>query len=223
MTGDRDPDVRIVRGEVVEPGDPAGPAGTGAAGGGPGPLTSTDPWADGSFGRIDVRTYDLRGPALPGGPAVWIGAILVGLGAYLVLSATFPAVAAAGSAVVVAIGAALLVLGLSRRRGAWAVYVGAVVLAGGVAGLGQALGVLLGGGWTTLAVGVAFVALSAWRAGRGAGGRSLAVVGGILVVVGAIQAAGSVIPGFPGLGQLLVPAVLVGIGVLVLWRAVRRR
>jgi hypothetical protein len=48
-------------------------------------------------------------------------------------------------------------------------------------------------------------------------------MGGILAVVGGFQAAGSVIPGLPSLGELLLPAVLVGVGALVLWRALRRR
>jgi hypothetical protein len=147
----------------------------------------------------------------------------VGLGLYLVLSATFPAVAAAGSVVVASAGAVLLVLGLSRRRGSWAVYAGAIVLAGGLAGLGQAVELLPGGGWTTLAIGLALLGLGAWRAGRGAGGRTLTVVGAVLAAVGGIQAAGSVIPGFPSLGQLVVPVVLLGIGALVLSRALRGR
>jgi hypothetical protein len=231
MTDDREPDVRIVQGEVVDAaGAPLRPA---APAGGAGPVGPADPWAGGGpvpgsgsgsgVGRVEVRTFDLRGPVLPGGLAVWVGAILLGLGVYLVLSATFPAVAAAGSAVVAAAGAALLVLGLSRRRGSWAVYLGAVILAGGLAGLGQATGVLPGGGWTTLAIGLALLALAGWRAGRGAGGRTLAVVGGILAVVGGFQAVGSLVPGFPTLGEAILPLLLVAIGILVLARTVRRR
>jgi hypothetical protein len=82
---------------------------------------------------------------------------------------------------------------------------------------------LPGGGWTTLAIGRALLGLGAWRRGRGAGGRTLAVVGGVLAAVGGIQAAGSVIPGFPSLGQLVIPVVIVGIGALVLTRALRGR
>jgi len=212
-----DYEVRTVSGDVVDEGGLSAPGRATWPGAGP------DPGWPPEGGRIEVRTFDLRSPALPGGIAVWVGAILLGLGVYLVLSATFPAVAAAGSAVVAAGGAALLALGLSRRRGSWAVYVGAIVLAGGLAGLGQAVGLLPGGGWTTLAIGVALLGLGAWRAGRGAGGRTLVVVGGVLAVVGGVQVAGSVIPGFPTLSQLVVPILLVGIGALVLWRALRGR
>jgi hypothetical protein len=213
----RDDPIRTVSGDIVDA----------AATVVPGRAERSDAGPDTGWppegGRIEVRTYDLRGPVLPGGIAVWVGAILLGLGAYLVLSATFPAVAAAGSAVVAAGGAALLVIGLSRRRGSWAVYAGAIVLAGGLAGLGQALGLLPGGGWTTLAIGVALLGLGAWRAGRGAGGRTLAVGGALLAVVGGFQAAGSLIPGFPSLGEVVVPLVLVAVGVLVLARALRGR
>jgi hypothetical protein len=45
----------------------------------------------------------------------------------------------------------------------------------------------------------------------------------VLAAVGGIQAAGSVIPGFPSLGQLVIPVVIVGIGALVLTRALRGR
>jgi hypothetical protein len=222
-----DDEIRTVSGEILDDGggvparapDPDAGAGGRSPYGAPGTGVGWSPDA----GRIEVRTFDLRGPALPGGLAVWVGGILLGLGVYLVLSATFPAVAAAGSAVVAAAGAALLVLGLSRRRGSWAVYAGAIVLAGGLAGLGQAEELLPGGGWTTLAIGLALLGLGAWRRGRGAGGRTLAVVGGVLAAVGGIQAAGSVIPGFPSLGQLVIPVVIVGIGALVLTRALRGR
>jgi hypothetical protein len=222
-----DDEIRTVSGEVLDDGGglPARAPGAGADAGGRSPYGApgTDDGWPPDAGRIEVRTFDLRGPALPGGLAVWVGAILVGLGLYLVLSATFPAVAAAGSVVVASAGAVLLVLGLSRRRGSWAVYAGAIVLAGGLAGLGQAVGLLPGGGWTTLAIGLALLGLGAWRAGRGAGGRTLTVVGAVLAAVGGIQAAGSVIPGFPSLGQLVVPVVLLGIGALVLSRALRGR
>jgi hypothetical protein len=214
--GHDDP-IRTVSGDIVDASGTPTPGRATWSGAGP------DAGWPPEGGRIEVRTYDLSGPILPGGFAVWIGAILLGLGVYLVLSATFPAVAAAGSVVVAAGGAALLFLGLSRRRGSWAVYVGAIVLAGGLAGLGQALGILPGGGWTTLAIGLAFLGLGAWRAGRGAGGRALVIVGVLLTVVGGFQAAGSLIPGFPSLGQVIVPLVLVGVGALVLSRALRGR
>jgi hypothetical protein len=213
-----DDEVRTVSGDVLDgPGMPTdgGPAAEGHPVGGD-PFAGGDPFG----GTIRVQAYRLSGP--PGGFAVWIGGGLLVLGAYLVLAATFPAVAAAGSAVVALVGTGLLVLGLTRRRGSWTVYVGAVVLAGGLAGLGQAAGVLPGGGWTTLAIGIACLGLAAWRSGRGRGARPLSAVGIVLAAVGGLQAAGSVIPGFPTLGQLVVPLLLAGLGVLVISRALRR-
>ncbi len=53
-------------------------------------------------------------------------------------------------------------LGRVRRRGR---------ARGGLAGLGQAAGFLPGGGWTTLAIGIAFLVLAAYRARRGRGPR----------------------------------------------------
>ena len=261
---EREPDVRIVRGEVVDPlGRPVAPAsatesterGAGGAGGGggadasdatdsaapsrtssagtgtvdgagaaagPGTVAGPDPWAGRGYGgyqRMEVRTFAMPRP--PGGWVVWVGGGLVALGVYLVLAAAYPAVAAAGSAAVAVVGGLLLAYGASRRGG-WAVYVGAVVLAGGLAGLGQAAGLLPGGGWTTLAIGIALLALAAYRARRGPGATPLAVFGAIMAVLGGVQAAGSVIPGFPSLGQLAVPVILGGVGLVVIIRALRR-
>jgi hypothetical protein len=223
---DREPDVRIVSGEVVDPADPwsgGGPArSVDADTAAPGTVTAPDAWAggpSGGYAHVEVRSFAMPRP--PGGWVVWVGGGLVALGVYLVLAATYPAVAAAGSGAVAVLGGLLLAYGASRRGG-WAVYVGAVVLAGGLAGLGQAAGILPGGGWTTLAIGVAFLALAAYRARRGPGATPLAVLGGLMTILGGVQAAGSVIPGFPSLGQLAVPVVLGGIGLLVIVRALRR-
>jgi hypothetical protein len=54
------------------------------------------------------------------------------------------------------------------------------------------------------------------------GWRPLAVFGGMLGVIGGIQALGGVISGFPTLGELVLPALLVGAGAIVLARATRR-
>jgi hypothetical protein len=218
-----DDEVRTVSGDVfdgsgstIDTGPSAqGPSAQGPYGGGD-PFAGGDPFG----GAFRVRTFRLSGP--PGGFAAWVGVGLVALGAYLVLAAAYPAVAAAGSAVVATAGAILLVLGLTRRRGSWTIYVGAVVLAGGLAGVGQAAGLLPGGGWTTLAFGLAFLGLAGYRSRRGPGARPLAAVGAFLAAVGGVQAAGSVIPGFPSLGQLAVPLLLAGLGAIVIARALRR-
>ena len=122
--------------------------------------------------------------------------------------------------VVALAGAVLLGLGLTRRRGAWTIYVGAVVLAGGLAGLGQAAGLLPGGGWTTLAIGIALLGLAAYRSRRGPGARPLAVVvRAPRRPSAACRPPGSVIPGFPTLGQLALPLLLAGLGAVVIARA----
>jgi hypothetical protein len=206
-----DDDVRTVTGEVVE--------------GQRGPMRTTGPGAgadadDPPGGSIRVRTFRLADP--PGGIGLWLGGGLVALGIYLVLAAWFPAVAAVGSAGVALVGAVLLAAGLTRRLGSWAVYLGALVLAVGIVRLAWTLGLLPGGGWTTLAIGIALLGLAGYRATQGRGWRPLAVIGGMLGVIGGIQALGGVIPGFPTLGELVLPALLVGAGAIVLARATRR-
>jgi hypothetical protein len=206
-----DDDVRTVTGDVVD--GPRGPMRTT----GPGARADGDDPLD---GVVRVRTFRLSDP--PGGIGVWLGGGLVALGVYLVLAAWFPAVAAVGSGAVAIVGAVLLGAGLTRRLGSWAVYLGALVLAVGIVRLAGALGLLPGGGWTTLAIGIAFLGLAGYRATQGRGWRPLAVFGGMLGVIGGIQALGGVIPGFPTLGELVLPALLVGAGAIVLARATHR-
>ena len=213
-----DDDVRTVTGEVIDWHDgPVRPTGTA------GPAGRDDPLG----GVVRVRTFRLADP--PGGIGIWLGGGLVALGIYLVLAAWLPAVAAVGSAGVAIVGAVLLGAGLARRLGSWAVYLGALVLAVGIVRLAGALGLLPGGGWTTLAIGIAFLGLAGYRATQGRGWRPLAVIGGMLGVIGGmlgviggIQALGGMIPGFPTLGELVLPALLVGAGAIVLARATRR-
>jgi hypothetical protein len=204
-----DDEVRTVSGDVLDGSSgPARPVASDAPGGSPYP------------GEVHVRTFGLSGP--PGGLGLWLGGGLVALGAYLVLAAWFPAVAAAGSAAVALVGAVLLGAGLTRRLGSWSVYLGALVLAVGAARLAGALGLLPGGGWTTLAIGVALLGLAGYRASRGGGGRTFAIVGAGIAFIGGVQALGGLVPGFPTLGELVLPALLVGIGAIVLVRAIRR-
>lgn len=209
-----DDDVRSVTGEVLD--GPGGPAVSRNGSAHPDPRDGGDPFD----GGVRVRTYSLTSP--PGGLGLWLGAGLVALGVYLVLAAMFPAVSAAGSAVVVGVGAALVLAGVVGRLGSWAVYLGAPVVAIGAAQLGHALGLLPGAGWTTLALGVACLALAGWRASRRRGWRIFAVLGGILAIVGGVQAAGAVVPGLPSASDLVVPGILVLVGTFVLVRAFRR-
>jgi len=207
---------RRVTGEVVAgpgtarpPGPRPGPARPAGTGGGERPpaLARIVGWS--------VREIDA------GRVGLWIGLGLVLLGGYLVLAPLFPAVRVAGSVALLILGLAGVVAAASRRTGSWAVYVGAVVAAAGTAGLLTGLGLLRGSGWTTLAVGLALLALAAWRAARRAGWRPLAAAGAIVTGLGAIEILGWAVPGFPSLGELLLAAALVGIGWVVLRNALR--
>jgi hypothetical protein len=207
-----------VTGEVIE--DP-GLAGAGSPAGNPrsGGSGTTDGRTT-PAGRVvswSVREIDA------GRIGLWIGLGLVLLGGYLVLAPLFPAVKLAGSAGLVALGAAGIVAGSTRRTGAWAVYVGAVVAAAGIAGILAGSGIVRGEGLTTIAVGLALFALAAWRARQRAGWRTLAVAGAVVAGLGTIEYLGWAIPGFPSLGELLLAAALVGIGWVVLRNALRPR
>lgn len=154
---------------------------------------------------------------------LWIGLGLLLLGVYLVLSPWVPGVKLVGSGVILLLGLGLLVAGASRRAGSWATYVGVIVAAVGAVGVLGGLSILKGSGWTTLAVGLALLALAGWRASRRAGWRPLAIVGAVVAGLGGVEILGWAIPGFPSLGELLLAGMLVGIGYLLLRGALRPR
>ena len=92
---------------------------------------------------------------------------------------------------------------------------GAARLVAEVAGLPSA-------GWGTLGAGLGLLLIAVVRVARGEGVRWQAWVGGALAIFGGWGVLGATIPGFPTLGDLVVPVVLVVIGVVVLRRGFRQ-
>ncbi|MFH0751767.1 MAG: hypothetical protein V2B17_08015, partial [Chloroflexota bacterium] len=152
---------------------------------------------------------------------LWTGLALVAFGGYLVLASFVPAVAVLGSVVLAILGGALVAWHLAGRAGAWAVHAGMVLAGFGAARLVADAAGLPSAGWGSLGAGFGLLVIAAVRVTRGEGIRWQAWVGGALAVFGGWGVLGATIPGFPTLGDLIVPVVLVLIGVAVLRRGVR--
>jgi uncharacterized membrane protein HdeD (DUF308 family) len=95
-------------------------------------------------------------------------------------------------------------------------YAGAFLTAAAVPGAVEGLGYALGEGWGTFFFGLAFLFVAAVRAWRGGGWGWQALFGAVLVVVGASRFA------VPDLAAIALPAILVAIGLLLLFRGWRR-
>ena len=182
-----------VSGEVIE-----GP------GAGPGPTIRAYGWEWSDVGGPRGRSR------LP-----WLGIFLVVFGALLLAQLWFPALATAGSLLFLAIGLAFLV-SWAVNRGVFSLYLGAIIVALAAPGLLAAAGIIQGPGVGTLCLGVAFLSIAAirWVTSRGIGWQ--AVLGGLLVVIGATMIA------FPGFSALVWPLALVIGGSLVVLRSYRR-
>jgi len=142
-----------------------------------------------------------RRPRLP-----WIGIFLVIFGALLLLDRALPQFRSAGNLVVLAAGLAFLVV-WGLRRGTFALYAGAFLTAAAVPGLITGLGYVAGPGVGSVAYGVAFLFVAAVRGSRGGGIGWQALIGVLLVALGASELA------LPDLASLVVPALLVALGV----------
>jgi hypothetical protein len=186
---------------------------------------SDEPGGSGSAGRPAGLGLRMIGwsvsTAAAGRLGFAIGLALVAFGGYLVLAEFVPGVAELGSLVMVVAGAALVWSHLAGRAGAWALNGGAVVAGFGAARLIADLATLPAGGWGTLGAGLALLALAGRRFGRREGVGWQAWAGGALVLFGGWGALGAVIPGFPTLGDLIVPLVLLLVGAAVLRRGLR--
>lgn len=183
-------------------------------------------------GRPGGRAADAPGPGVravswgisqaeAGRLGLWIGIGLVAFGAYLVLAEFVPAVALLGSLALAILGGALVGWHVAGRAGAWALNGGAVLVGFGVARVIADVAGLPAAGWGTLGAGLGLLALAARRAWRRGGLGWQAWIGGALAIFGGWGALGAVIPGFPTLGDLIVPLALVLIGVAVLRRGFR--
>jgi len=153
---------------------------------------------------------------------LWIGLALVAFGGYLVLASFVPGVQLIGSLALAILGGALVAWHLAGRAGAWAVHVGMVLSGFGAARLVAEVAGLPSAGWGTLGAGIGLLVIAVVRVTRGEGVSWQAWVGGALAVFGGWGVLGATIPGFPTLGDLIVPVVLVLIGVAVLRRGVRQ-
>lgn len=189
----------ILRGEVEEPA--SGTGGRSAF------RFETRTW---TWGDEDVR----RG--LP-----WIGVFLVVFGAILLLGQAYPDAHILGSALTTALGVALLASWATGRG--WGLYPGLLITAYSLPSLLVDLGALpAGSGYGTFLFGVGLLGVAAmrWRARRTWGWQL--IVGGILALAGGSDIATRLWPGFPGLGVLVGPILLVAIGLFIIARAVRR-
>jgi hypothetical protein len=151
-----------------------------------------------------------RRPQLP-----WFGIFLVILGALLIVDRTLPEYRSLGNLVVLAAGLAFLVAWLIRR-GTFALYAGALLTAAGVPGVLNAIGYPPGPGVGTFAYGIALLFIAGVRATTGGGWGWQLLLGTILLVLGA-----SVMT-LPGAADLVAPALLVILGVVLLVRGGRR-
>ena len=147
-----------------------------------------------------------RQPGLP-----WIGIFLLVFGALLLVQQLVPNARGLGSLLVLAIGLAFLVKWL-LDRGTGSLYAGAIITALAAPGLIEALAEAEFDGLGTLCLGIAFLFIGAVRAVSKGGWGWQAWFGGLLAIVGA---AGLVTP---GVGGLIVPAILVVLGVVLILR-----
>ena len=196
-------------------------------------------WAPSGGGPADPQTAAGRAPGTPpSGPGVrvvswgisqaeagrlglWIGLSLVAFGGYLVLASFLPGMALLGSVALAILGVALVAWHLAGRAGAWAVHAGVVLGGVGIARVVAEIAGLPSAGWGSLGAGLGLLLIALVRVTRGEGVRWQAWVGGALAVFGGWGVLGATIPGFPTLGDLIVPLVLVLIGVAVLRRGIR--
>ncbi len=174
----------------------------------------------GSAFRFETRNWTWEDEDVRRG-LPWIGVFLVVFGGILLIGQAFPQAHILGSALTTAFGVALLVSWATGRG--WGLYPGLLILAYSLPSLLVDLGVLpAGSGYGTFlfGIGLLIVAGMRWSARRQWGWQL--IVGGILALAGGSEIAARLWPGFPGLGDLLGPLVLVVLGLLIIGRAVRR-
>lgn len=162
------------------------------------------------IGDLDVRAL-LADRSL----SSWLGIGLLVVGGYLVLSWIVPGISIIGSLALLVAGIVLLYLHLVRGGAAWMLYAGAAL-----AGMGavRIVGALLPGEWrgtTAIGVGIAFLAIGYLRHTQAGGYGWQGIVGGAAIALGLVQMVLGLLPGSPGLFDLLSPAVLLILGALL--------
>jgi hypothetical protein len=158
-----------------------------------------------SYGWEWGREED-RQPQLP-----WIGIFLVVLGGLLLLDRFLPEYVNLGSVIVLAAGLAFLLLWVARR-GTFALYAGAFLTAAAIPGLVEAMAAREFNGLGTLCYGLAFLFIAAVRGSRHGGIGWQALIGVLLVALGASQLA------LPSLSSVVLPLLLVVLGLVLLTR-----
>lgn len=189
---------------------------------GPRPGPAVDPPPD----RDDFRGRHWRSAEQTGGPEwaawhwasgrrrfPWAGILLVLLGGALLLQQLVPGLQF-GTIILLGLGLAFLAAWLAGRSRV-AATPGFIFLGLGIGPLLRDLGYIQGGGWTSLILGIALLAL--WAVGeimRQRHGWAL-WVGGILALIGLAQVSDR-IPGFPDVAALW-PVLLIAIGLVVIF------
>jgi hypothetical protein len=206
---------RALKGEVIDgpPATGSGPAG--AAGGQTGRPRGARPRGAGAR-----AVHWSLSQAEAGRLGLWIGVGLFAIGAYLVLEQFVPAVRIVGSLGLALAGGVLLAWVATGRAGAWALNFGTILAGYGTLRFAAEILGRNTGGWGTLGAGLGLLALAALRIRRGNGFGWQAWVGAFFVVWGKWGALDSVIPGFPSLGDLLVPGLVVVLGIAFLRRGI---
>jgi hypothetical protein len=218
---DLDQRLRALKGEVIDGPAPAGGSRSGAAGT-PGGASGRPLGAKRPGAAARAVGWSL-GQAEAGRLGLWIGVGLLAIGAYLVLEQFVPAVRILGSLGLALAGGVLLAWVATGRAGAWALNVGAILAGYGAFRFVAEVAGLQTVGWGTLGAGLGLLVLAALRMRRGGRFGWQAWVGAFFVVWGGWGALGSVIPGFPTLGDLLVPGLVVLAGVVILRRGIAPR
>ena len=188
------------------PGSSAGASGGGSGGPTGGP---SSPMASGVvYGWQWGRDEDRR-PGLP-----WIGVFLVIFGLLLIIQYSLPQYRNLGNTAVLAAGLAFLLVWVIRR-GTAALYFGAFLTAAALPGTLRGLGYDLGVGWGTLFFGIALLFIAVVRAARNGGWGWQAIAGAALVLLASSEIA------VPDVSSLVLPALLVVLGVILLFRGRR--
>jgi len=182
----------------------------------PDPLRNPPPGAPGTppppeEGGVRAYTWEWgreedRGPTLP-----WIGVFLVIYGALLLVEKLANQYLVPANLLVLAAGLTFMIVWL-LRRGTFALYAGAFLTASSIPGLVEGIGYNSPSGLGTLCYGLAFLFIAAVRLRRGGGVGWQAILGGALVLLGASELA------LPSAADLLLPAVLVILGLVLLTR-----
>jgi|GEM_PF-3116004 len=178
----------------------------------PGPSTETSDRPPDTTGD----GWDLQDLFADTSLATWLGVGLLAVGGYMVLSWFVPGIDLIGSLILLGAGVVLLAQNLHRGAGAWALYAGALLTG---MGAGRAIGDVLPGsphGLTAIGVGVAFLAIGYLRHTQASGYGWQGRLGAAALGLGVIQFVLGLLPGSPGVIDLILPALLlIGGGLLI--------